>query len=119
MQARAGFYPQIDLAAGARRASPGNLFSVGGTASYSLDLFGGMRRRVEQQTALLDNERYQLAAAWLALTGNCVVEALAIASARLEIRTAEELIKNDEKDLDLVQREFDAVGGGWWNAEIP
>jgi NodT family efflux transporter outer membrane factor (OMF) lipoprotein len=67
-----------------------------------------MRRRVEQQSALLENERYQLATAYLALTGNCVVEALAIASARLEIRTAEELIQNDQKDLDLVQREFDA-----------
>jgi NodT family efflux transporter outer membrane factor (OMF) lipoprotein len=112
VEARAGLYPQADLTAGARRATTAggtsNLFSLGPTASYSIDAFGGTRRRIEQQAALAENQRYQVAAAYLTLTGNSVTEAIAIASTRLEIATVEDLIKNDEKNLDLTQREFNA-----------
>jgi NodT family efflux transporter outer membrane factor (OMF) lipoprotein len=119
VEARAGLYPQLDLGAGARHASGGvagaggaggggNLFSIGPNASYSIDAFGGTRRRVEQETALAENQRYQLAAAYLTLTGNSVTAAIAIASTRLQIATVEDLIKNDQKNLALVQRELDA-----------
>lgn len=113
VEARAGLYPQLDLGAGARHAwggagGGGNLFSIGPNASYAIDAFGGTRRRVEQETALAENQRYQLAAAYLTLTGNSVTAAIAIASARLQIATVEDLIKNDQKNLALVQRELDA-----------
>ncbi len=119
VEARAGLYPQLDLGAGARHAwgggggaggagGGGNLFSIGPNASYAIDAFGGTRRRVEQETALAENQRYQLAAAYLTLTGNSVTAAIAIASTRLQIATVEDLIKNDQKNLALVQREFDA-----------
>ena len=115
VEARAGLYPQLDLGAGARHGSGagaagggGNLFSIGPNASFSLDAFGGTRRRVEQETALAEDQRHQLAAAYLTLTGNSVTAAIAIASTRLQIATVEDLIKNDQKNLALVQREFDA-----------
>jgi NodT family efflux transporter outer membrane factor (OMF) lipoprotein len=119
VEARAGLYPAVDLGASARRGSSGGggaggagaagtLFSIGPNASYSIDAFGGTRRRVEQAAALADNQRYQLAAAYLTLTGNSVTAAIAIASARLQIATVEDLIKNDQKNLALVQRELDA-----------
>jgi NodT family efflux transporter outer membrane factor (OMF) lipoprotein len=114
VEARAAFYPQVALGASGRRGNAGlgggssNLFSVGPTVSYSLDAFGGTRRRVEQQTALAENQRYQLAAAYLTLTGGTVTEAITIASTRLQIATAEDLIRNDQKNLDLTQRNFDA-----------
>jgi NodT family efflux transporter outer membrane factor (OMF) lipoprotein len=113
VEARAGLYPQLDLGAGARHAwggagGGGNLFSIGPNASYAIDAFGGTRRRVEQETALAENQRYQLAAAYLTLTGNSVTAAIAIASTRLQIATVEDLIKNDQKNLALVQRELDA-----------
>jgi len=111
--ARAALYPQLDLGAGARRGKAGmgataNAFSLGPTASYSLDAFGGTRRRVEQEAALADDQRYQLAAAYLTLTGDAVTTAIAIASTRLQIATVEDLIKNDQKNLSLVEREFNA-----------
>ena len=113
--ARGSLYPQIDLGVSARRSgaptglgTTGNLFSVGPSVSYSIDAFGGTRRRIEQATALAENQRYQLAAAYLALTGNSVTQAIAIASASFQIATVEDLIKNDQKNLDLVQREFAA-----------
>src|SRR5579864_206231 len=122
VEVRAGLYPQLDLGAGARHASGaaggaagsggsgggGNLFSIGPNASFSIDAFGGTRRRVEQAAALAENQRYQLAAAYLTLTGDSVTTAIAIASTRLQIATVEDLIKNDQKNLDLVQRELDA-----------
>ena len=61
-----------------------------------------------RQAALAENQRYQLAAAYLILTGNAVTEAITIASTRFQIATVEDLIKNDQKNLDLVQRAFDA-----------
>jgi NodT family efflux transporter outer membrane factor (OMF) lipoprotein len=111
--ASAALYPQLDLGASARRSAVGagsgvNLFSVGPSAGYSIDAFGGTRRRIEQEWALADAQRYQLAAAYLTLTGSSVTSAIAIASARLEIATVEDLIRNDEKNLALVRREFDA-----------
>jgi NodT family efflux transporter outer membrane factor (OMF) lipoprotein len=112
--ARGTLLPQVSLAATAHRgngapgAPSGNLFSVGPSASYLIDAFGGTRRHVEQEAALAENQRFQLAAAYLTLTGSSVTEAIAIASTRLQIATVEDVIKNDEKNLDLTQRELDA-----------
>ena len=44
-------------------------YSLGVNVSYLLDVFGGVRRSVEQQPALSEFQRYELAAAWLTLTG--------------------------------------------------
>ena len=113
LEARAAFYPQISFGASARRGTAAgggvsNLFSLGPSVSYSIDAFGGTRRHVEEVSALAESERYQLAAAYLTLTGNSVVQAITIASTRFQIATVESLIRNDEKNLDLVQREFNA-----------
>lgn len=111
VQARSALFPQIDLTAtvrGGMGAAAPNLFAVGPMVGYSIDAFGGTRRHLEQVQALAEVQRYELAAAYLALTGSSVVEAVAIATVRLQIATLEDLIKNDRKNLDLVQREFDA-----------
>jgi NodT family efflux transporter outer membrane factor (OMF) lipoprotein len=110
VEARAAFFPQLDLIASARGSnqSATNLFSVGPVATYSVDAFGGTRRHVEQEEALEENQRYLLEATWLTLTGNTVTEVIAIAYTRLQIATVQDLIQNDEKNLDLVQREFNA-----------
>ena len=116
--ARGAFLPSVSTTAGAQQSgagaarSPGtgvtaNLYSIGLSTSYSPDIFGGTRRAVEQQQALADFQRNQLAAAYLTLTGNVVNEVLTIASTRLQIATTEELIASDRKNLALTQREFD------------
>jgi NodT family efflux transporter outer membrane factor (OMF) lipoprotein len=110
--ARAGFLPTADLDAGARRGyalgGVSNSFSIGPTAGYSIDAFGLTRRRVEQQSALADNSLHQLEAAYLTLTGSVVTEAITVAVTRYQIATVQDLIKNDERNLQLTQREFDA-----------
>jgi NodT family efflux transporter outer membrane factor (OMF) lipoprotein len=92
---------------GGSTSSSSNLYTMGLSASYSLDLFGGIRRNIEQQSALAEYQRYQLAAAYLTLTGDVVNEALTIASTRLQIATTQDLIASDRKNLALTQREFD------------
>jgi NodT family efflux transporter outer membrane factor (OMF) lipoprotein len=121
IQAGGVLYPQVDLGAGYSRQQvngaqlgfpaktpPFNLFTLGPTVSYSLDLFGGNRRRVEQEGALAEYQGYQVAASYLALTGNAVTQALNIASAREQIKAVEQIIADDEEDLRLVQTEFTA-----------
>jgi NodT family efflux transporter outer membrane factor (OMF) lipoprotein len=123
--ARAGFLPQLGASAGVQRSGTslgGNggaggigalgrdssLYSVGLTAGYSLDAFGGATRRlVEQQSSLVQMQRYQLAAAYLSLTGNVVTEALTIASTRAQLSAMQDLLADDQKNLDLTQREFE------------
>jgi NodT family efflux transporter outer membrane factor (OMF) lipoprotein len=116
--ARGALLPSVSATAGAQRAGTGairepgtgataNLYSIGLSTSYNLDIFGGTRRAVEQQQALADFQRNELAAAYLTLTGNLVNEVLIIASTRLQIATTEELIASDRKNLALTQRAFD------------
>jgi NodT family efflux transporter outer membrane factor (OMF) lipoprotein len=116
--ARGAFLPSVSAVADAQRAGSGtvrapgtsataNLYSIGLSTSYNLDIFGGTRRAVEQQQALADFQRNELAAAYLTLTGSVVNEVLTIASTRLQITTTEELIASDRKNLALTQRAFD------------
>jgi NodT family efflux transporter outer membrane factor (OMF) lipoprotein len=123
---RGGLFPQVDVAANAgRRKTSGlqlgnfsptlqggapisNLYSLGPTVSYDADVFGGTRRKVEQQQALADSQGYQLAAAYLTLTGNAVTEAITIGSLRAQIQATQEVVASDEQNLSLVQQEFKA-----------
>lgn len=115
--ARGGFFPQGDIGASVdRRKAPGlqagpqisSLYSVGPTVSYPLDVFGGTRRNVEQQQALAEFQGYELAAAYLTLTGNAVTQAITIASLRSQIQATEDVIAEDEQNLTLVRRKFEA-----------
>lgn len=81
-----------------------NLLQVGPTASYSLDLFGGTRRRIEQQSALADYQRDQLRAAYMTLTANTVLYAVQIASYRAQLKSLAEIIELDRRNLDLLRK---------------
>src|SRR5882757_5543873 len=112
-------YPQVDLTAGAGRQQYGDeflggfgippftYFAVGPTVSYTLDYTGGVARGVEQQFALAEVERHQLDAAYLTVTGQAVMQMLAIASARAQIATVETILAQDGDNLRLVQTAFD------------
>jgi NodT family efflux transporter outer membrane factor (OMF) lipoprotein len=117
--ARGGFFPQLDAGAAAQRVrTPGllegvssqtsSLYSVGPSVSYLVDVFGGVRRSVEQQAALAELQYYELAAAWLTLTGNVVTQSLTIATLRAQIDAIEEIVRDDEQNLELVRRKFEA-----------
>jgi NodT family efflux transporter outer membrane factor (OMF) lipoprotein len=140
-QARGAYYPQIDgtgsvqrrqsSSSGSSVSSSGgvgttgvsrgsndhpfttesNQFAVGLSATYMLDVWGATTRLVEQQDALAEQQAYQLAAAYLTLTGTAVQQAVTIASLRLQIAAVEDIVADDRRTLDLVERRFQAGKG--------
>ncbi|HEY2677430.1 MAG TPA: efflux transporter outer membrane subunit [Steroidobacteraceae bacterium] len=120
--ASSALYPQVGLNASASRErvsatefglAPSafplppnfNLFQVGPTASYALDIFGGTRRGIEQQSALADFQHDQLDAAYLTLTGDTVTEAIRVASIRAQLEAVADILDIDRHNLDLVRKE--------------
>ncbi|HWD56714.1 MAG TPA: efflux transporter outer membrane subunit [Stellaceae bacterium] len=108
--------PQVDLSAqvgrqavnvainGTNRApEPVNVFGVGPTVSYTFDVFGALQRNIEAQSALADVNDYQLAAAYLSLTGNITGQAITIAGLRAQIKTVNDILADDQRNLDLVK----------------
>jgi NodT family efflux transporter outer membrane factor (OMF) lipoprotein len=112
VQARAAYYPQLSASGSAERHGAGhvnhNLFSLGPTVSYSPDVFGGTRRRVEQAAALAEGQDRRLAAVYLTLTGNVVSQAVTIAGVGREIAATEQIVADDEKNTALVRTKFAA-----------
>jgi NodT family efflux transporter outer membrane factor (OMF) lipoprotein len=83
---------------------PFTAYSVGANVSYLLDFAGGVHRTIEEQQALAEVREHEATAAHLSLTGNVVLQALAIASARAQIRAAEDILTEDQRNVDLVNR---------------
>lgn len=120
--AEGGLYPQLSISADAARSrsaggqagslgSPGgigNFYSVGANVGYNADVFGATRRKVEQQRALAALQGYQLAAAYLSLTGNAVSDAITIGSLRAQIVATDQVISGDRQNLALVKQAFEA-----------
>jgi NodT family efflux transporter outer membrane factor (OMF) lipoprotein len=110
---RGALWPQLDAVGTASRGNGGvnrsgqlavrNLYNLGGVLTYDVDVFGGTRRKVEQQAALVDFQRGQVGATYLTLTGNVVTAAIGVASASEELAAVEEIIAVDEHNLQLVQ----------------
>jgi NodT family efflux transporter outer membrane factor (OMF) lipoprotein len=124
-QAEGGLFPQLDASSGGQRQHingaqfgqkklpPGfppyaNLFRVGATVSYAVDIWGSTRRTIEQTEALADAQDFTLDAAYLTITGNAVVEMLTIASLNTQIATVQGIIADDEQNLRLVHSEVNA-----------
>ncbi|MDD4616666.1 MAG: efflux transporter outer membrane subunit [Alphaproteobacteria bacterium] len=80
--------------------------SVG--VSYNPDVWGGTRRSVENLQAQADAAKFQKEAAYLALTSNVVTLAITEASLRDQIAATQEIIKAQEKVLNIFKLRFEA-----------
>ncbi len=80
------------------------------TVAYTLDIWGQNRRAIEALEAATDQQRYQLEAAHLALTGNVVVAAIQEASLRAQIAAIEKVIRIERDLLELLRKQQSA---GW------
>ncbi len=78
------------------------------TVSYTFDIWGLNRRNVESLEALADVQRFQVEAAYLALTANVVVAAVTEASLRGQIDATVQLIATNTKMRDTLRRQLDA-----------
>ncbi|MCQ8240429.1 efflux transporter outer membrane subunit [Rhizosaccharibacter radicis] len=95
------------------RAQPAFLFSqytAQLNLSYTLDVWGGLRRAVEQTGATVDYRRFQLEAAQLALTAGVVTSAILLASLQEQIDAQQQLIGFEQKQLDTVRQQFELGG---------
>jgi NodT family efflux transporter outer membrane factor (OMF) lipoprotein len=123
--ASGGLYPQVNAGASATREKINtsgfglrpsvfplppnfNVFQVGPSVSYDLDIFGGTKRGIERQNALADYQREQLDAAYLTLTGNVVTRAIEVASVRAQIKALEDILAIDRQNLGLARTARDA-----------
>lgn len=119
---RGALLPNVDLAAGSGRQKYGAAFlgenagtippftyyTVGANVSYLLDFAGGTRSAVEQRLALAEVQQNTVSAARLSLAGNVVMQALAIASAREQLRAAQSIVDEGARNVSLVQKALDA-----------
>src|SRR5262249_27370755 len=108
-----GTYQYDRLVSGAPVSNSNNslvtsMFSIGPALSYTPDLFGQNRRLVEQDTALAENQSYQLASAYLTLTADAVTQSITIASTLAQIGAVNDIIAVDNHNLDLVRIAFAA-----------
>ena len=85
-----------------------NLFQLGPTVSYAVDIFGGTRRQIEHAAALAAVQRDTLDAVYLTLTGNVVIEAVDVATIRAQQKAVNDTLDIDRQNLVLVRRERQA-----------
>ena len=81
------------------------LYNASVAVSYTVDAFGGVRRDLEVFGAAIDYQRFQLEAAYLALTANLVTTAIQEASLRAQIKAIGEVLAAQEKSLELTRKQ--------------
>lgn len=123
---RGGLFPAVDAGVGASRQKAAalnfgqpvaddniyNLYNASVDVSYTFDLFGGVRRGIEAQAALVDVQRYELQATYLTLAGNVVTGSIGEASLRAQIEATEAIVAAQESLLTVTEQQYElgAVG---------
>ncbi|HET6433773.1 efflux transporter outer membrane subunit [Dyella sp.] len=118
LAARGGLFPAVDAGAGVTRqkqsgevpgngngVGPFNLYNASVSVSYTLDLFGGVRRGIEAQLAQSDYQRAQLDSTYLTLAGNVVTASLQEASLREQVRATEQIVDWQRKTLGITEKQ--------------
>lgn len=78
-------------------------YSLGPSINWALDIFGGTKRSIEQQQALMQYQQQELHAAFLTLTGNIVTTSIRIAELNAQITSIQSIIRDDQKNLQLAE----------------
>ena len=92
---------------------PFTLYNASVTVTYALDIAGGARRELEGLRAQVDFQRFQLEGAYLTLAANVVTTAVGEASVRGQIQALKEIIAAQQKQLDLVERQYELGGASY------
>jgi NodT family efflux transporter outer membrane factor (OMF) lipoprotein len=115
------YYPQVSAALSptrqryspARIGSPApgsifNLVTLSASVNYTLDIFGGEHRLVESLEAQRDVQRAEVSGTYLALSGNIVNTAIALAAYRDEIALTEEILALLKEQIALTEKQAEA-----------
>jgi NodT family efflux transporter outer membrane factor (OMF) lipoprotein len=87
----------------------GNQFSLGPTLAYRLDVFGGVRRSLEAQTAATDQARAEALDTYVTLVDQVVVTAFDYAAAAAQLEVSRALVEDLQRQLELT-RALEAAG---------
>lgn len=87
-----------------------NLYNATVNVTYTLDVFGGIRRQIEASETQIDYQRFEVEATYLTLISNIVTTAIMEASLRGQIQATEELIALQEKGLHIIEKKFNLGG---------
>ena len=85
-----------------------NLYTFSTTVSYSLDVFGGERRNVENLAAQKELQRYTEQGTYLTLTGNIINTVIAKAAYQAEVEATEQCLVLLQKQLKLTEIQVSA-----------
>jgi NodT family efflux transporter outer membrane factor (OMF) lipoprotein len=89
---------------------PFTLYDPSLSLSYTLDVFGGIRRQIEQLGAQVDYQRFELEATYLNLTSDVVIAALTEASLQAQIDATQDIIQIYQQALTVTQSRFELGG---------
>ena len=119
--ANGGRLPGVDLQAGVTRqnsnpsggtVSPYTVFNASVNVSYTLDLFGGVRRGIEFQQSLADQQRWLLQGASLALAANVTTASIQEAALGAQLQAAEAVLALFQEQADLTARQVELGAKG-------
>jgi NodT family efflux transporter outer membrane factor (OMF) lipoprotein len=96
--------------AGTVTIPPFTLYNADLSVSYTLDVFGGVRRQIESDAAQADYQHNELEAAYLTLTGNIVTAAVTEASLRGQIAATDKVIAAEQQVLSILVTQV-SLGG--------
>lgn len=132
--AQGGLLPTISGSFGAQRNKPSGaglaafgsqnslsipaytLYNASLSVSYTLDVFGGERRQIENFAAQADYQHWELEASYLTLTANIVTAAVNEASLNAQIEATRKLIFDERQLLSILQSQVSL--GGVAQAEV-
>lgn len=87
-----------------------NLSTASVQVTYTLDVWGAIRRQIEAFEAQAEYQRFQLEGAFLTLASNVATTAIQEASLRAQIQATEEIIEAQSRQLDLLKQQFELGG---------
>ena len=107
-QAHASVYAARQQVSGRARTPelmppPYTLYNATVNISYTLDLFGGIRRQLEAADSQINFRKFQLEAAYLTIASNVVTATINDASLRAQIRETLKILSTQQKQLALVE----------------
>jgi NodT family efflux transporter outer membrane factor (OMF) lipoprotein len=87
-----------------------NAFNTSVDIKYVFDVFGGVRREIENLRAQVDYQYFQWKAAQLNLISNVINNTILLASTQTQINVTRQLIKEQEQQWSIMKKQF-TLGG--------
>ena len=109
-------YVRRQQVSGAQFGSPSrgstlfSVYNVAINASYTIDVFGGIRRQIEAKAAEAEAQRYEMEAARLTLISNVTTTAIQEALLREKLAVTEAVMASQQQQLEILEKQF-RLGG--------